>query len=247
MSFLADLPLADGRPRGAVVLVVEPSSKDLGGFSVRRALPSAKRRLVGPFVFFDHMGPARFQAGEGLDVRPHPHIGLATVTYLTEGSILHRDTLGSAQPIRPGDVNWMVAGSGIAHSERSDATERQIERGMEGIQSWVALPRAHEEAAPGFFSPSGRHIAASCRHRRGGDGHCGYRLWRDRAGHGVFADIVRRCGVGGGHGAAVAGRTCGAGRLCAERGDRGRGPGFWPAAAAAVAAWGCGDVTGAGG
>ncbi len=155
MSFLADLPLADGRPRGAVVLVVEPSSKDLGGFSVRRALPSAKRRLVGPFVFFDHMGPARFQAGEGLDVRPHPHIGLATVTYLTEGSILHRDTLGSAQPIRPGDVNWMVAGSGIAHSERSDATERQIERGMEGIQSWVALPRAHEEAAPGFFHHPG--------------------------------------------------------------------------------------------
>jgi redox-sensitive bicupin YhaK (pirin superfamily) len=155
MSFLAGLPRADGRPPGAVELVVEPSSKDLGGFSVRRALPSAKRRLVGPFVFLDHMGPARFRAGEGLDVRPHPHIGLATVTYLTEGGILHRDTLGSTQPIRPGDVNWMVAGRGIAHSERSDATERQIERGMEGIQSWVALPRAHEETAPGFFHHPG--------------------------------------------------------------------------------------------
>jgi redox-sensitive bicupin YhaK (pirin superfamily) len=111
--------------------------------------------MVGPFVFLDHMGPARVHAGEGLDVRPHPHIGLATVTYLSEGSILHRDTLGSEQPIRPGDVNWMIAGRGIAHSERSDATERQVERGMEGIQSWVALPRAHQETAPGFFHHPG--------------------------------------------------------------------------------------------
>ena len=155
MSFLNHLPKPGERPSGTAELVIEPTSKDLGGFSVRRALPSAKRRMVGPFVFLDHMGPARFRAGEGLDVRPHPHIGLATVTYLTEGSILHRDTLGSTQPIRPGDVNWMVAGSGIAHSERSDATERQIERGMEGIQSWVALPRAHEESAPGFFHHPG--------------------------------------------------------------------------------------------
>lgn len=145
---------------GRVDIVVEPSSKDLGGFSVRRALPSIKRRMVGPFVFLDHMGPAVFRAGEGLDVRPHPHIGLATVTYLTEGGILHRDTLGSEQMIRPGDVNWMVAGRGIAHSERSEATERQIERGMAGIQSWLALPRAHEEAAPGFF----HHPAATLPH-----------------------------------------------------------------------------------
>lgn len=140
---------------GTVEIVVEPSSKDLGGFSVRRALPSLKRRTVGPFVFLDHMGPAVFRAGEGLDVRPHPHIGLATVTYLTEGGILHRDTLGSEQMIRPGDVNWMVAGRGIAHSERSEATERQIARRMAGIQSWMALPRAHEEAEPGFFHHPG--------------------------------------------------------------------------------------------
>jgi redox-sensitive bicupin YhaK (pirin superfamily) len=151
MSLLA--APGSGRETGAPgpELVVEPVSKDLGGFSVRRAVPSVKRRMVGPFVFLDHMGPAQFQAGEGLDVRPHPHIGLATVTYVTEGAILHRDTLGSVQPIVPGDVNWMVAGRGIAHSERSDATERQIARRMAGIQSWVALPRAHEETAPGFF------------------------------------------------------------------------------------------------
>jgi redox-sensitive bicupin YhaK (pirin superfamily) len=155
MSFLADLPPADGRPSATAELIIEPSSKDLGGFSVRRALPSTKRRLVGPFVFLDHMGPAEFHAGDGLSVRPHPHIGLATVTYLTEGSIFHRDTLGSAQEIRPGDVNWMVAGSGIAHSERSDATALQIARRLQGIQSWVALPRAHEETAPGFFHHPG--------------------------------------------------------------------------------------------
>ena len=150
MSFLTDVKMPDGTPQDGVELVLEPSSKDLGGFTVRRALPSTRRRLVGPFVFFDHMGPATFKAGDGLSVRPHPHIGLATVTYLTEGSIFHRDTLGSAQEIRPGDVNWMVAGRGIAHSERSDATQMQIERRMEGIQSWLALPTSHEEAAPSF-------------------------------------------------------------------------------------------------
>jgi redox-sensitive bicupin YhaK (pirin superfamily) len=160
MSLLAPIDLAPGHPVLGAELVVEPVSKDLGGFSVRRALPSVQRRLVGPFVFLDHMGPATFHAGEGLDVRPHPHIGLATVTYVTEGAILHRDTLGSTQSIVPGDVNWMVAGRGIAHSERSDATERQIERRMAGLQSWVALPRAHEEAAPGFF----HHPAATLPH-----------------------------------------------------------------------------------
>lgn len=154
MSWLMDRVRHDAPPPAAP-LVIHPSSKDLGGFTVRRALPSAQRRMVGPFVFLDHMGPVTFQAHDGLDVRPHPHIGLATVTYLTEGAILHRDTLGSTQPILPGDVNWMVAGRGIAHSERSDATERQIARRMQGIQSWVALPQAHEETAPGFFHHAG--------------------------------------------------------------------------------------------
>jgi redox-sensitive bicupin YhaK (pirin superfamily) len=118
---------------------------------VHRILPVAQRRSVGPFVFFDQMGPATLAAGHGMDVRPHPHIGLATVTYLFQGEILHRDSLGSVQVIRPGDVNWMTAGSGIAHSERSPEEFRTAGGAVFGIQSWVALPKAHEEADPGFF------------------------------------------------------------------------------------------------
>src|SRR5580658_8707650 len=131
--------------------IIVPPLRDLGdGFQVRRALPSAKRRMVGPFVFFDQMGPARLKPGTGLDVRPHPHIGLATVTYLFEGEIMHRDTLGSAQPIRPGDVNWMTAGRGIAHSERTDPALRVHSNRLFGIQSWVALPKSLEETVPAF-------------------------------------------------------------------------------------------------
>jgi len=130
----------DGRPR------------DLGGFSVRRVLPAPGLRTIGPFVFFDHMGPASFAPGEGVDVRPHPHIGLATVTYLFDGAFMHRDSLGSAQLIRPGDVNWMVAGRGIAHSERTPPAERAAPGGarIHGIQTWIALPREHEETTPSF-------------------------------------------------------------------------------------------------
>ncbi|MGN6701422.1 MAG: pirin family protein, partial [Burkholderiaceae bacterium] len=136
---------------GMLETVVVPRTRDLGdGFEVRRSLPSAERRMVGPFVFFDQMGPHRFVAGSGLDVRPHPHIGLATVTYLFEGEILHRDSLGSHQPIRPGDVNWMTAGRGIVHSERTPAPLREHRSSLAGLQCWVALPRAHEEAAPDF-------------------------------------------------------------------------------------------------
>ena len=125
--------------------------RDIGGFAVRRVLPSVPKQMVGPFIFFDHMGPARLAPGEGLDVRPHPHIGLATVTYLFEGEILHRDSLGSVQPIRPGDVNWMTAGRGIAHSERTPPELRKAGSGVHGIQTWVALPRASEEVEPSFF------------------------------------------------------------------------------------------------
>jgi redox-sensitive bicupin YhaK (pirin superfamily) len=125
--------------------------RDIGGFAVRRVLPALPKQMVGPFIFFDHMGPARLAPGNGLDVRPHPHIGLATVTYLFDGEILHRDTLGSVQPIRPGDVNWMTAGRGIAHSERTPPELRANGSGVHGIQTWVALPRAHEEAEPSFF------------------------------------------------------------------------------------------------
>jgi redox-sensitive bicupin YhaK (pirin superfamily) len=134
-----------------VELDLEGRRRDLGnGFSVRRVLPSAARRMVGPFIFVDHMGPVGLPAGQGLDVRPHPHVNLATVTYLFEGEILHRDTLGSEQPIRPGAVNWMTAERGIAHSERSPALERKSGPRVHGMQLWVALPTAHEEDAPSF-------------------------------------------------------------------------------------------------
>lgn len=134
----------------AVQRVIAPKTRDLGEFSVRRLLPSAKQQMVGPFIFFDHMGPVSFAIGQGIDVRPHPHIGLATVTYLLAGSMYHRDSLGHAQLITPGAVNWMVAGRGITHSERSSAAARAIVEPVEGLQVWVALPREHEEMAPQF-------------------------------------------------------------------------------------------------
>ena len=135
----------------AIAHVVVPRTVDLGdSFSVRRALPSARSRMVGPFIFFDHFGPAEFRAGNGLDVRPHPHIGLATVTYLFDGEIMHRDSLGTAAPIKPGEVNWMTAGRGIVHSERTGAEKRVTGSPIHGLQMWVALPEAKEEMAPAF-------------------------------------------------------------------------------------------------
>lgn len=130
-------------------LRIEPREKDLGEFSVRRVLPAARQRMVGPFVFFDHMGPAEFPPGKGIDVRPHPHIGIATITYLFEGEILHRDSLGVVQPIHPGAINLMTAGRGIVHSERpgSDLDEQSK---LHGIQSWIALPAEQQEIAPQF-------------------------------------------------------------------------------------------------
>jgi len=134
-----------------VDMVVLPPVRDLGdGFTVRRALPSAHRRMVGPFIFFDQMGPVAFRSGEGLDVRPHPHIGLATITYLLEGEIMHRDSVGSIQAIRPGEVNWMTAGSGIVHSERTRPEVRASGGGLHGLQTWIALPTDKEEIAPSF-------------------------------------------------------------------------------------------------
>jgi len=153
MSWLpsADPVLGDKRSCDALELVVVPRVRDLGdGFSVRRALPHGKRQMVGPFIFFDQMGPVQFIAGQGLDVRPHPHIGLATVTYLFDGRVMHRDSEGNALEITPGAMNLMTAGHGIAHSERSPASARQGSEGMFGIQSWIALPQAHEETAPSF-------------------------------------------------------------------------------------------------
>lgn len=124
--------------------------KDLGGFEVARLLPHRSQRSVGPFVFLDHMGPAQFAPGQGIDVRPHPHIGLATVTFLFEGALMHRDSLDSVQEIRPGDVNWMNAGRGIVHSERSPDELRASGGPLHGLQAWVALPLDHEESAPAF-------------------------------------------------------------------------------------------------
>ena len=140
-----------------VELELKGRARDLGdGLTVRRLLPSAERRMVGPFIFVDHMGPVRLAPDHGADVRPHPHINLATVTFLFEGELLHRDSLGSAQLIRPGDVNWMTAGRGIVHSERSPHTARKSGPSLHGMQLWVALPKADEETAPTF-----QHHAAS--------------------------------------------------------------------------------------
>jgi redox-sensitive bicupin YhaK (pirin superfamily) len=152
MSWLpSEAPVqGDSKSCKPIETVVVPRARDLGGFDVRRVLPSSQRRMVGPFVFFDEMGPVAFKGGQGIDVRPHPHIGLATVTYLFEGTIIHRDSLESVQAIRPGDVNWMTAGRGIVHSERSDAELRQQPDNLHGLQLWVALPKEHEETAPAF-------------------------------------------------------------------------------------------------
>ena len=134
-----------------ITQTLQAHTKDLGdGFEVRRLLPAAARRTVGPFIFFDHMGPVRFSPGQAVDVRPHPHIGLATVTYLFEGALMHRDSLGFVQRISPGDVNWMTAGNGIVHSERSPDDERDSTRSLHGIQVWIALPQADEQTEPAF-------------------------------------------------------------------------------------------------
>ena len=149
-----ECPQAEARDTAAqadpIELVVVPRTRDLGGFEVRRALPSGRRRMVGPFIFFDQMGPSILRPGSGLDVRPHPHIGLATVTYLFQGEILHRDSLGTVQPIRPGAVNLMTAGRGIVHSERTPQELRPAGSELFGIQAWLALPEQAEETDPAF-------------------------------------------------------------------------------------------------
>lgn len=151
-------PRCDASPAPVVSLVIRAKSRDIGGFSVRRALPSVSRRLVGPFIFFDHMGPAELPPERAMEVRPHPHIGLATVTYLFEGAIMHRDSVGSAQEVRPGDVNWMTAGRGIVHSERTPEALRDAVKRLHGIQLWVALPTEQEECDPSFVHHPNRTI-----------------------------------------------------------------------------------------
>lgn len=158
MSWLpaSDPILGDKRSCDALELVIVPRVRDLGdGFQVRRALPHGRRQMVGPFIFFDQMGPVQFMDGQGMDVRPHPHIGLATVTYLFGGRVMHRDSEGNALEIVPGEMNLMTAGRGIAHSERTPGDARNPDTTMFGLQSWIALPAAHEEIAPSF-----QHFAA---------------------------------------------------------------------------------------
>jgi redox-sensitive bicupin YhaK (pirin superfamily) len=133
-----------------ILQLVDARQRDLGGFVVRRVLPAEGRQMVGPFIFFDHLGPTQFESGQGIDVRPHPHIALATVTYLFSGSLEHRDSLGNVREIRPGDVNWMAAGRGIAHSERTPRLARAAGEKIHGIQSWVALPDDREDDEPSF-------------------------------------------------------------------------------------------------
>ncbi|MFK7762923.1 MAG: pirin family protein [Roseobacter sp.] len=148
-----DCPIGDAID--AIETVIVPRARDLGGFEVRRALPAPRRQMVGPFIFFDQFGPVEFVTGKGIDVRPHPHIGLATVTYLYKGKIHHRDSLGTDQWIEPGAVNWMVAGQGITHSERTDGDMRTQPHNLFGVQTWVALPE-HAEDAPAQFEHAPR-------------------------------------------------------------------------------------------
>jgi len=147
---LLDPKIPIGDSVDAIETVIVPRARDLGGFEVRRALPSAKRQMVGPFIFFDQIGPVEFLSGQGIDVRPHPHIGLATVTYLFAGKLHHRDSLGSDQWITPGAVNWMSAGHGITHSERTDGPVRESGQSLSGVQIWAALPQALEDSVPAF-------------------------------------------------------------------------------------------------
>ncbi|MDO9415728.1 pirin family protein [Pararhizobium sp.] len=162
MSFFpGNDPHAGDKPAcDAIEHLIVPRTTDLGGFQVRRALPTAKRRLVGPFIFFDRMGPALFKAGAAIDVRPHPHIGLSTVTYLFDGEIKHRDSLGTEMVIRPGDLNLMTAGRGIVHSERAPEHVRGKPHSLSGLQTWLALPDAHEEINPMFSHTEKRDMPA---------------------------------------------------------------------------------------
>jgi redox-sensitive bicupin YhaK (pirin superfamily) len=146
----------DGKELPMIDVVIDQRSRDLGGFSVGRVLPYSHRRMVGPFIFFDHFGPVRFEPGipRSVDVRPHPHIGLSTVTYLFQGEIIHRDSLGFEQAIRPAELNWMTAGRGITHSERFEKARAEGDT-MHGLQAWVALPREHEETDPSFVHYAG--------------------------------------------------------------------------------------------
>ena len=150
LAHIPDPLPGDAAAADAIETVIVPRVRDIGDFKVHRALPAAERQMIGPFIFFDRFGPVQLNAGQGMDVRPHPHIGLATVTWLFDGVVYHRDSLGSEQAIAPGELNWMTAGKGIVHSERTPGPQRATGQSMFGLQSWVALPKQFEETQPGF-------------------------------------------------------------------------------------------------
>jgi redox-sensitive bicupin YhaK (pirin superfamily) len=150
LPHVPDPIIGDAASIDAIEHVIVPRVRDIGDFQVHRALPAAEKQMIGPFIFFDRFGPVMMKAGQGMDVRPHPHIGLATVTWLFDGVVYHRDSLGSEQAIAPGELNWMTAGKGIVHSERTPALERASGQSVFGLQSWVALPKNVEETAPAF-------------------------------------------------------------------------------------------------
>ena len=228
-----DPVLGDPLSCDALELVIVPRTRDLGdGFEVRRALPHGKRQMVGPFIFFDHFGPVQFMSGKGMDVRPHPHIGLATVTYLFDGSIMHRDSEGNIQEIQPGAMNLMTAGRGIAHSERTPDVQRASGQKMLGLQSWIALPAGSEEIAPSFQhyaaadlpTVSGRRLHRA-RHRR----QC---VRRDIAGDDGVAMVLHRGDGAGRHQRAARSRPRGTRDLRGRRRNRDRGRSLRGAAAA---------------
>ena len=192
-----DPVLGDPMSCDALDLVIVPRTRDLGdGFAVRRALPHGKRQMVGPFIFFDHFGPVQFVSGKGMDVRPHPHIGLATVTYLFDGAIMHRDSEGNIQEIQPGAMNLMTAGRGIAHSERTPDVQRASGQKMLGLQSWIALPAGSEEIAPSFQHYGAGRPADGLRARLHREGDRGLGLRRHLAGYDGLALVLHR-GHGG--------------------------------------------------
>ncbi len=224
MSFVPtkDPVAGDAQSCDAIETVIVPRAIDLGGFEIRRALPHVERRMVGPFIFFDHIGPAVFRSGQGVDVRPHPHIGLATVTFLFEGEITHRDNLGYNAAIRPGAVNWMTAGRGIVHSERTAPELRLGGEHLHGLQCWVALPLVDEEMAPSFEHyddhalPGGeRRGQARPRHHRQG-------LRRELAGEDALGHHLRRGDARARRQDAARRRLRGARRLHRRRRDRRR-------------------------
>ena len=195
MSWLPDNDpvLGDVKSCDALELVIVPRTRDLGdGFAVRRALPHGRRQMVGPFIFFDHFGPVQFMSGKGMDVRPHPHIGLATVTYLFDGSIMHRDSEGNVREIQPGAMNLMTAGRGIAHSERTPDLQRKNGQKMLGLQSWIALPAGSEEIAPVVPALRGRRPAGRQGSRRHRAHHRRQFVRREIAGHDGVAVVLCR-------------------------------------------------------